>query len=108
MAIARFLVARSKDDQYYVNLIAANAEILLTTETYKTRINALNAIASIQDNAPNDARYERLASGAQFYFVLRAGNGQILGTSERYTTRAARDSGVEAVKRAVAVAEITG
>lgn len=34
------------------------------------------------------------------------GDGQVLGTSERYTTRAARDKGIEAVKRCAPEAEI--
>jgi uncharacterized protein YegP (UPF0339 family) len=65
---------------------------------------AINGIAPVKDNAVFDEQYDRLPSGSQFYFVLRAGNGRVIGVSERYTTRAARDAGIEAVKRCAPVA----
>jgi uncharacterized protein YegP (UPF0339 family) len=69
---------------------------------------AVNGIISVKDNAPHDEQYDRLPSGGQYYFVLRAFNGKVIGVSERYTTRAARDAGIEAVKRCAPEAEVRG
>ncbi|HLV66005.1 MAG TPA: YegP family protein [Polyangiaceae bacterium] len=106
MATPVFSLKRSKDGQYYFNLHAANNEIILTSRRYRMRGVAVNAIVMVKDNALVDQHYERLPTGDQHYFVLRSGDGQILGTSERYTTRAARDKGIEAVKRCAPEAEI--
>lgn len=35
----------------------------------------------------------------QFYFNLKAGNGQVILSSEGYTTQAARDNGIESVRK---------
>jgi uncharacterized protein YegP (UPF0339 family) len=101
-----FSLNRSKDNQYYFNLVAANGEIILTSQRYRMRGTAVNGIISVKDNAAFDEQFDRLPSGDQFYFVLRAFNGQVIGVSERYTTRAARDAGIETVMRCAAEATI--
>ena len=35
----------------------------------------------------------------EFYFNLKAGNGEVILTSEGYTTTAARDNGIESVRK---------
>jgi uncharacterized protein YegP (UPF0339 family) len=112
MREAKFRIARSSDDQFYFNLIAANNEKILTSERYTTRASALTGIASVQANASIDARYDRRSTGegssAQHYFVLKAGNGEILGTSEMYPTPSTRNEGIEAVKRNAPGAGVEG
>jgi len=92
---------RSSGSQYYFNLSASNGEVILTSERYTTKQSALNGIDSVRRNAPLSSRYEKRISRAnQPYFVLKAGNGEIVGTSEMYSSAAARDNGIEAVKKA--------
>ncbi len=38
-------------------------------------------------------------ANGQYYFNLKADNGQVILTSEGYTTTAARDNGIDSVKR---------
>jgi uncharacterized protein YegP (UPF0339 family) len=45
-------------------------------------------------------------SKGEFRFRLKAGNGEIVATGESYKTKAGVISGVDAVKRAAAEAEI--
>lgn len=85
--------------KFMFNLKAANGQIILTSEQYEAKDSALNGIASVQTNSPNDDRYERLDSkGGDPYFVLKATNGQTIGRSEMYSSEAARDNGIESVK----------
>jgi len=51
----RFEVAGSKDGQFFVRFVASNGETMVRSETYTTRANALNAIASVKKNAPGAA-----------------------------------------------------
>ncbi len=101
MHISKFkLLKSSKNNDYYWHLQAANGEIILQSEGYKTKQGAENGIESVRMNAPHDERYERLdAKSGEFYFVLKAKNGQVIGSSETYPTKQAREVGIAAVKR---------
>lgn len=101
MKTGKFVLFKSPNDgQFYWHLKAANGEIVLQSEGYKTKQGALNGIKSVRKNAPHDERYRRLDSNdGQFYFTLTASNNEVIGVSETYTTKASRDAGIEAVKR---------
>ena len=61
----------------------------------------------MKKKAPEDGRYERKeAKNGAPYFNLKAGNGQVIGTSEMYSSEAARDNGIESVKKNAPEAEI--
>ena len=86
--------------QYMFNLRGDNHETVLTSERYATKQGAQGGIASVKANSPLESQYRRLTSSSNApYFTLKAGNGETLGTSEFYSTTAARDSGIEWVKK---------
>ena len=96
----KFELKTAKDGQFYFSLKAGNGEKILASEMYKTRASALNGIESVKTNAPDDKRYERKTSANNKpFFVLKAANSQIIGQSELYESEAARDNGIESVKR---------
>ncbi|MDP1658213.1 MAG: YegP family protein, partial [Methylotenera sp.] len=79
---------------------AGNGQIIMQSEMYESKASALNGIASIQKNAADDARYDRLVSKSEKpYFVLKAGNHQVIGQSQMYESEAGRDNGIESVKK---------
>jgi uncharacterized protein YegP (UPF0339 family) len=86
--------------QFSFNLKAANGEIILTSETYKSKEGALNGIESVKKNSADDAQFERKKSVAsQPYFVLKAKNHEVIGRSEMYTSDGAMEKGIESVKK---------
>ncbi|NBF04475.1 DUF1508 domain-containing protein [Pseudomonas sp. Fl5BN2] len=90
---------KSSNGQFRFVLKAANAEIILTSELYTTRVAAENGIASVQANSPLEERYERKsAKDGKPYFNLKAANHQIIGSSETYSADAAREKGIASVK----------
>lgn len=94
--------------QFMFNLRGNNHETVLTSERYVTKQGALNGIASVKTNAPYDARYRRLTSTSNYpYFTLTAGNNEVIGTSELYSSVAAREGGIEWVKKNAPSASIT-
>ena len=102
MSLPRFEIFKDKAGEFRFNLLSkGNGEnILRSSEGYTTKQNCQKGIASVKVNAPIDARYDRkTATNGQYYFVLDAANGEELGMSEMYTTSAARENGIEAVKR---------
>ena len=65
-----FEVSQASDGQYRFVLKAGNGEVILTSELYKAKASAMNGIASVQKNSPDDARYERLtAKNDKPYFL---------------------------------------
>lgn len=103
----KFDLKKATDGQYYFNLTARNGEIILTSERYTRKENALNGIDSVKKNALLDGQYDRLvAKNGQHYFNLKAANHQIIGTSEMYVSKQGRDNGIESVKTNAPLAEI--
>ncbi len=97
----------SKNSQYYFHLRSVNGEIILASEGYTSKQGCLNGVQSVKENSPFDEQYNRLPSkDDQFYFTLKAQNGEIIGVSEMYTTVAARENGIDAVKRDAPIAEV--
>lgn len=96
----KFEIYKDKAGEFRFRLKASNGQTILASEGYSSKSACQNGVESVQKNAPDDARYERkqTASG-KFMFNLRAANNQVIGTSESYETAAARDNGIESVKK---------
>jgi hypothetical protein len=43
----KFILKKSEDDQFYFVLTSKNGKVLVTSETYKKRLGALNGIQSV-------------------------------------------------------------
>lgn len=98
--MGKFVVSVRKNGEYQFNLKAGNGQIILTSEGYTTEAGCMNGIESVKKNAPDDDRFERVVTtNGKFRFNLKAGNGQVIGTSENYESVAARDNGIESVKK---------
>ncbi|QNI38328.1 YegP family protein [Edaphobacter albus] len=97
---AHYELKPAANSQFMFNLKAANGEIILTSETYKSKEAALNGIESVKKNSPHDEQYERKKShSSQPYFVLKARNHEVIGRSEMYSSEAAMEKGIESVKK---------
>src|SRR6266481_5073951 len=95
-----FEINKAKDGQTYFHLKAANGQIILVSEMYKTRESALNGIESVKKNAPLAERYDTLtAKNGKFYFTLKAANSQVIGNSEMYESESSRANGIESVMK---------
>jgi uncharacterized protein YegP (UPF0339 family) len=97
---AHYELKSAAHDQFMFNLKAANGEIILTSELYKTRESALNGIESVKSNSAFDEQFERKQStSGKPYFALKAKNHETIGRSEMYSSDSARDNGIESVKK---------
>lgn len=102
-----FVVSKAKNEEFKFVLKAGNGQVILASELYTTKAACENGIESVKKNAQDDNRFDRLESkNSKFYFNLKASNGQIIGTSELYESVAARDNGIESVKKNAPDAEV--
>ncbi|MDG2950369.1 YegP family protein [Bisgaard Taxon 10/6] len=107
MALGWYELKSAKDGQFMFNLIAANGQIILTSELYKAKASAENGIESVQKNGLDEANFEfRTTKSDQPYFVLKAKNHQEIGRSQYYSSQEAAKNGVKSVMNNAATTEI--
>lgn len=95
------------NNMYYFRLTAENSETILQSEGYISTQSCHVGINSVKLNSTDDKNYNRLiANNGQYYFTLHAQNGKVIGMSEMYNTTAARDNGIESVKRNAPLATV--
>jgi len=105
--MSKFVIKTRVNGEFQFNLKANNGETILDSEGYTTKAACENGIASVKNNATDDARYERKTStNGKHYFNLKARNGEIIGSSEMYESTAGRDNGIESVKKNAPIAEV--
>lgn len=97
---AKYELKKAKDGQFHFNLLAANSQVILSSELYKARDSALNGIESVRKNSQREGAFETRTSGNdKHYFVLKATNGQIVGQSQMYASAASCKGGIESVQK---------
>lgn len=95
-----FLITKRTNGEFQFVLKAGNGQVILASEGYTTKAACENGIESVRKNSQDDARFDRLESkNGKPYFNLKATNGQIIGNSEMYESEAARENGIESVKK---------
>lgn len=98
--MAKFVISRSTNAQYYFTFHGDNGERMLLSEMYVTKQSAINGAGAAKAASPYDKNYSRLtANNNQPYFLLKAENGQVLGVSETYSSAYARDAAIDTMKR---------
>ena len=96
----KFELKKGKGGKFTFNLKASNGQVILTSQTYKTKAAAKNGIKSVGTNCSKDARFKHKASKkGEPYFVLLAANKQVIGKSQMYSSKASMLNGIESVKK---------
>jgi uncharacterized protein YegP (UPF0339 family) len=99
---ARFQVFKGVDGQNYFHLRAANGEIVLQSEGYTSKSNALNGIESVRENGKDAAHFEILpAQNGQYFFHLVANNNEIIAWGETYVTEAGAEKAVDTLVKLI-------
>ena len=105
--MGKFVVTQRANGDFQFNLKAGNGQVILSSQGYAAKPSCLNGIESVRKNSQDDARFERkVSSNGKPFFNLNATNGQIIGSSEMYESEAARDNGIESVKKNAPDAEV--
>jgi len=103
----KFEIYKDKKGEFRFRLKASNGEIILVSESYKSRSSCTNGIASVQKNGPIPGRYQgKVAKNGKHHFVLKAGNNQIIGNSELFDSERNMMTGMEVVQNSAATSEV--
>ncbi len=104
---AKFELTKNAKGTYHFHLKAANGEIILTSQVYKTKEGADQGIASVKKNATKDTNFERrTAKNGSPFFDLKSPNHEIIGSSEMYKSVASMENGVASVAKNAPAARI--
>lgn len=96
-----------KSEKFYFRLKARNGQVILSSQGYASKANAVKGAESVKVNAPKDDHYLRKeATNGKHYFSLIAGNKQVIGNSQMYASKAGMENGIESVKTNAVEAEI--
>jgi uncharacterized protein len=96
---AKFELKPAKGGKFMFNLKAPNGKVVLTSELYDKKRNAIKGIEAVKKSATIDKRFEeKKTRKGELYFVLRANNGEIVGTSESYRSMMGLKGGLASVK----------
>jgi len=102
-----FQLSKLNNGQYHFNLLAANRQVILTSEAYQQRQSAMNGIESVRKSAAARENFEkRTAKNGKHYFVLLARNGQIVGQSQMYAHPSSAYGGIRSVMNNAPVAKL--
>jgi len=103
----KFVVTKGKDGQSYFTLKAANSQVVLSSEGYKTAKACINGIESTRKNSQNPNRFEvRTAKDGRQYFILKATNGREIGRSQMYKSASGCQNGMKSVAASAADAVV--
>ncbi len=95
---SKFELKKAKNGKLFFNLLAANSEVILTSQMYASKATAKKGIAAVQSNAGSTDQFElKTNKSGKHYFVLKAKNHQVIGTSEAYNNLASAKKGVKSV-----------
>ena len=96
------------------DLLAANGQVIATSEVYETEAACRKGIRSVckcaekanvadltvDGKLPPNPRFELFQDRAgEFRFRLKARNGQVVAVSENYSTKASCEDGIESVRK---------
>ena len=104
---SKFQIKKAKNGKFFFNLLAANGEIILTSQMYASKATAKKGIASVQLNAAISDQYEQKTNKAgEHYFVLKAKNQKVIGQGEGYAGTTGMKKGIKSVSTNAPKAEI--
>lgn len=86
-------IKTTSNGKFMFNLKAGNGQIILTSNMFGTKEDALAAITKLQAVTDADIEVKTNTSGEPYFSI--AG----IGKSESYSSKAACDNGVESVKK---------
>jgi uncharacterized protein YegP (UPF0339 family) len=97
--MGKFVVRTRKDGEFQFVLLAANGQVILTSEGYSSKAGCLNGIESVKKNAVLPERYERKnTSNGKYHFTLTSSNGQVIGSSQVYESQSGMENGIASVR----------
>ena len=88
MKSPKYQIYKDKSGKFRFRLLAANSQVILTGQGYKTKAACKNGITSVKRNGTNKEKFvvSKAKNGKVFFNVI-AGNKEVIASSQRYASR---------------------
>lgn len=97
----------SNGDSYGFHLKAANGQVILSSQPFGSKSEAIKGVSSASRNGRNPGRFtKKTASDGSYYFTLEERGGNVIATSQSYATSGGRNNGIRSVMRHAGEASI--
>jgi uncharacterized protein YegP (UPF0339 family) len=103
----KFELKKGRSGKFSFNLKAVNGQVILTSQTYKTKAAAKNGIKSVCANCNRKTSFEqKVSKKGEPYFVMLAANKQVIGKSQMYASKTSMMNGIASVKKNASKAQV--
>ncbi len=100
MSTSKYQIYKDKSGKFRFRLLAGNAQVILTSEGYSSKIACKHGISSVKKNGTNKEKFVvNTAKNGKVYFNLIAGNKEVIGSSQMYASRETLRKGRDSVMR---------
>ena len=103
----KWVIEQKGKGEYISKLLAANGEVMLTSETYSGEDSAISGINTIMKGVETGSFTVYENKNGTFYYKLKSAQNRLLCAGEIYKDRARCLSAIDSVKRIAAAAELT-
>ena len=103
----KFELKKGRSGKFSFNLKAVNGQVILTSQTYKTKAAAQNGIKSVSANCNKKTSFgQKVSKKGEPYFVMLAANKQVIGKSQMYASKTSMMNGIASVKKNASKAQV--
>ncbi|MBT8378726.1 MAG: YegP family protein [Ignavibacteria bacterium] len=100
MPNSKYQIYKDKAGKFRFRLLAANAQPILKSQAYKSKVACKNGINAVKRNATSKSKFTISQSKSKkYYFNIISGNKEVVGTSQLYASRDTLRKGVASVMR---------
>ena len=100
MPNSKYQIYKDKAGKFRFKLLAANAQPILKSQAYKTKVACKNGINAVKRNATSKSKFTVSQSKSKkYYFNIVSGNKEVVGTSQMYASRDTLRKGMASVMR---------
>ena len=104
---AKFQIKKARNGKFFFHLLAANGEVILSSQMYSTKATARKGVVSVKANASDVDQYETKKNRkGEHYFILKAKNQKVIGQSEGYSGTTGVKKGIKSVSTNAAKAGV--
>ena len=97
--LGKWVIKKKSDEDFILNLVANNGEIILASESHTTALGAKISLSTLKKNIEKDQFKLHCDKKNQYFFKLKDSSNKLLAMGQVYSTKKSAQKSIESVKR---------
>lgn len=97
--LGKWIIKKKSDEDFVLNLVANNGEIILASESHTTALGAKISLLTLKKNIEKDQFKLHCDKKNQYFFKLKDSSNKLLAMGQVYSTKKSAQKSIESVKR---------